>query len=223
MKDLTDFCMDWERERRLGFPEIIFGQGKSREQLKEGVGAFLAKNREVLVTRLEREERLFLKEHFTQLKEDIRARACFYVQEGRKPSLGPAYILTAGSSDAFVAHEARLVLEFLKVQVECFMDVGVAGIDRILKLRDRLSQARVVVVVAGFEGALASVVGGIYGGPVVAVPTSVGYGVCEGGKAALHAMLASCANGITVVNIDSGYSAALAAYRILNFSVRRKI
>ena len=124
-------------------------------------------------------------------------------------------IICAGSSDLYAVNEALYTLNLLEQAAVCINDVGVAGLHRLLNRLEDIKKFQVLIVVAGFEGALPSVVGGLLKQPIIAVPTSIGYGVAEGGKSALHAMLSSCANGITVTNIDNGYGAAMAAYRIL--------
>jgi len=125
-------------------------------------------------------------------------------------------ILSGGTSDEFVVNEAYYTLSFLGINAEKFIDVGVAGIHRLMDMDQEISKAKILIVCAGFEGALPTVVGGLFPQPIIGVPISVGYGVAEGGHTALNAMLSSCANGLTVTNINNGYGAAIAAYRILN-------
>ncbi len=204
--------LDTDRRRRLGVAEVVFAPGKSDVQLLRLVERLLEHHGEVLVTRLEAERAPALLERFPALEYDPLGRILRSVP--RAPRCPPVAVVSAGTSDQGVAAEAALVLEALGHPVDCICDVGVAGIHRLLAVRERLLAARALVVVAGMEGALPSVVAGLVPRPVIAVPTSVGYGAAFGGVAALLGMLNTCAGGVGVVNIDNGFGAALFAHRI---------
>lgn len=211
--DLGFARIDTDRERRTGLAEVIFAPGKTDEQLDQLVARCLELHGKVLVTRLEDERASQLIARHPGLRYHETAR----VLEAR-PEAAPANprvaVVSAGTSDLPVAEEAAVVLEHLGHPVDRVADVGVAGIHRLFSQLERLRAARAVVVVAGMEGALPSVVAGLLDRPVVAVPTSVGYGASFGGVAALLGMLNSCAGGIGVVNIDNGFGAATLVHRI---------
>ena len=211
--DLGFARLDTDRERRTGLAEVIFAPGKTDEQLEVLVGRCLELYGKVLVTRLEPERALPLLGSFSELRFYDTAR----VLEARPeadPIHPPVAVVSAGTSDQPVAEEAAVVLEHLGHPVDRVVDVGVAGIHRLFSQLDRLRAAHAIVVAAGMEGALPSVVAGLVDRPVVAVPTSVGYGASFGGVAALLGMLNSCAAGIGVVNIDNGFGAATLVHRI---------
>lgn len=210
-----DVTLDFDRESRLGFPEVVYGQHKSAAQLRRIVELHLELQKNLLVTRLQADKVPALLEAAPNALYHDEARTLSVVFSLPETLSGKVGIVCAGTSDIPVVGEIEETLAFLGVQVESYKDVGVAGIQRLFGVLPQLRACDVVICVAGFEGALASVLGGLLPQPLIAVPTSVGYGVAEGGRAALNAMLASCANGITVVNIDNGYGAALAAVRIL--------
>ena len=207
--------LDHYRALRQGFPEVIFGAGKTVEQI-EAIAARLAHRGEgFLATRLEPAAAARLRARFPSAEANEVARTVFL--EGERPAppgRGTVLIVTAGTSDLPVAEEAAVTLRANGDCVDRLTDVGVAGIHRVLAQRDRLLGAAVIIVVAGMDGALASVVGGLVRTPVIAVPTSVGYGAAFGGIAPLLTMLNSCAAGVAVVNIDNGFGAAMAASRI---------
>ncbi|MDP9349109.1 MAG: nickel pincer cofactor biosynthesis protein LarB [Gemmatimonadota bacterium] len=208
--------IDHHRLLRQGFPEVIFGQGKTPEQVVEIARRIAAKGEGVLVTRLAPEAAACLVEEIPAVELNPLGRTAFLAPEqprGRS-GRGTVLVVTAGTSDLPVAEEAAVTAQAFGNPVERLTDVGVAGLHRILAARDVLLDAAVVIVVAGMEGALPSVVGGLVSAPVIAVPTSVGYGAALGGMAALLGMLNSCASGVTVVNIDNGFGAACAASRI---------
>jgi NCAIR mutase (PurE)-related protein len=211
--DLGFARLDTDRERRTGAAEVIYAPGKTADQLEGLVGRCLERFGKVLVTRLEPHRAPPLLARFPELRFHEVAR----VLEAR-PAGDPIHpavaVVAAGTSDLPVAEEASVVLEHLGHEVDRVTDVGVAGIHRLLGQLDRLRVARAVVVVAGMEGALPSVVAGLVDRPVVAVPTSVGYGASFGGVAALLGMLNTCAAGIGVVNIDNGFGAATLVHRI---------
>lgn len=207
-----DFArIDHHRALRCGFPEVVFGQGKTGEQVRQIVERLAAHNERVLVTRVSPE-----------LYEAVRAALpdAVYHEQARAITLDRApdgervpgvLVATGGTTDIPVAEEAALTAELMGSAVVRLYDVGVAGLHRLLSQSEALQRARVVVAVAGMEGALASVIGGLVSVPVIAVPTSVGYGASFGGLAALLAMLNSCAAGVAVVNIDNGFGAGYLA------------
>jgi len=217
-EDTGDYArVDVHRSLRLGLPEVIYGEGKSPEQIVGISRTLLGRGQRVLVTRVHVDAATAMKEALPAAVWHRVARCVSVEPEPdvqRGAGSGHVLITTAGTSDIPVAEEARVCAEQFGNKVEALHDVGVSGIHRILGERDRLREARVVIVVAGMEGALASVVGGLVPRPIIAVPTSVGYGASFGGIAALLAMLNSCAAGVTVVNIDNGFGAAYAATRI---------
>lgn len=207
--------LDHHRSLRQGHPEVVFGPGKTPDQLLEICRRFHDRGDGFLVTRLEPEARDLLGETFPAGQANDSART-FHLPGPRQPMdpLGMVLVVTGGTGDVPVAEEAAVTAAAFGNAVDRLYDVGVAGIHRVLGEAGRLREATVVIVVAGMEGALPSVVGGLVGAPVIAVPTSVGYGAAFGGIAALLGMLNSCAAGVTVVNIDNGFGAAVAATRI---------
>jgi NCAIR mutase (PurE)-related protein len=211
-QDLGCAQVDHHRELRQGMPEVIFGEGKTAEQIVMIISAMSATGSNVLVTRLDNEKSLHIRPVFPAALYHSEAR-CLTLEQRTVEAGGKGTILivSAGTSDIPVASEAALTARFLGNRVEQIHDVGVAGIHRLLARHEQLSAAAVIIVVAGMEGALPSVVGGLVDKPVIAVPTSVGYGASFGGIAALLGMLNSCAAGVTVVNIDNGFGAACAA------------
>ena len=212
---LSFATIDHHRALRQGFPEVIFGGGKTAEQV-EAIATHLATRGDgFLATRLDASAADRLRDRFPGVElNDVARTAYLSGPQPPAPGKGTVLIVTAGTSDLPVAEEAAVTLRAAGDCVERLTDVGVAGIHRLLAQRERLFAARVVIVVAGMDGALASVVGGLVRTPVIAVPTSVGYGAAFGGLAPLLTMLNSCAAGVTVVNIDNGFGAAMAASRI---------
>ncbi|MCC5850324.1 MAG: nickel pincer cofactor biosynthesis protein LarB [Verrucomicrobia bacterium] len=208
----ADLRLDFDRAKRLGFPEIVYGESKSVDQLQRSVARFQARQQGVLISRCAPEKAAALPDSGLY---DAVARTWMLQPEPPPPLPGRVAVVSAGTSDAPVVREALNTLRFLGVNALDIQDVGVAAIYRLLERLADLAECDVIICVAGFEGALASVVAGQCPQPVIAVPTSVGYGVAQNGAAALHAMLASCANGLMVMNIDNGVGAALAARRIL--------
>ncbi len=208
--------LDQHRALRQGFPEVVFGQGKTADQVV-AIAERLASHADgFLVTRAETDVRLALAKRFPKAEPNDLARTVLLRAESPRPRGTRAVaIVTAGTSDLPVAEEAAVTLDATGHPVHRVTDVGVAGIHRILARRETLHDAAVVIVVAGMDGALPSVVGGLVRCPVIAVPTSVGYGAAFGGLAPLLTMLNSCAAGVTVCNIDNGFGAAVAAARIL--------
>ncbi len=202
--------VDHHRTLRKHFPEVIYCEGKTVDQIVEISRRILSKNRELMATRARREIFEALREADGDAVYHEAARIVL-VQRKKRRKTGSVLVLSAGTSDIPVAEEARVTAEVLGSRVEAIYDVGVAGIHRLLAHAEALRKARVIVVVAGMEGALASVVGGIVSCPVIAVPVSSGYGASFGGIAALLTMLNSCAVGVVVVNIDNGFGAGYTA------------
>jgi NCAIR mutase (PurE)-related protein len=211
-QDLGYAVVDHHRELRQGMPEVIFGEGKTVEQIARIMAVMTGKGANVLVTRLAEDRGRELIYSFPAATYHADAR-CLTLELHRVEQRGRGLILvvSAGTSDIPVAAEALVTARFLGNDVEHLYDVGVAGIHRLLARREMLCSASVIIVVAGMEGALPSVVGGLVAKPVIAVPTSIGYGASFGGIAALLGMLNSCAAGVTVVNIDNGFGAAYQA------------
>lgn len=204
--------VDHHRELRQGMPEVIFGEGKSVPQIVRIMSAMIDKGSNILVTRLSADKAKEIIHIFPAVNYNDEAR-CLTLQHHQPEQRGRGTILvvSAGTSDIPVAAEALLTARFLGNETNHLYDVGVAGIHRLLARREQLDAASVIIVVAGMEGALPSVVGGLVDKPVIAVPTSIGYGASFGGIAALLGMLNTCAAGVTVVNIDNGFGAACAA------------
>ncbi len=211
-EDLGTVRLDHHRALRRGFPEVIYAPGKTLKELKEIVSSFLEKEVPLVVTRVEEGVARSLLKDFPQLNYHERARVVGWSKE--EVRVGLVAVVSAGTADLPVAEEARVCAEYLGSRTKSFYDVGVAGIHRLFSITEELKEANVVIVVAGMEGALPSVVAGLLRVPVVAVPTSVGYGTSLGGISALLTMLNSCALGVTVVNIDNGVGAAYFASMI---------
>lgn len=208
-------AVDHHRELRHGYPEVIFAQGKTVEHTVEIAERIAARSGGFLATRAEPDVRAALASRFPAAGVNDLARTVHLASPTPPPAgRGTILVVTAGTSDLPVAEEAAVTACALGNRVERLTDVGVAGIHRVLSKGNELTRASVVIVVAGMEGALPSVVGGLVATPVIAVPTSIGYGASFGGIAALLGMLNSCAAGVTVVNIDNGFGAAYAASRI---------
>jgi NCAIR mutase (PurE)-related protein len=211
-EDLGFAKVDHHRVLRQGFPEVIMGQGKSPKEIAAIVRAFRRQKANVLVTRLSPEKMALVKKLVSGLEYYAAAHAATWIRKPIKiTGKGSVLVVCAGTSDIPVAEEAALTAAMMGNRVEKLFDVGVAGIHRLLGKKEQLYAASVVIVIAGMEGALPSVVAGLIDKPVIAVPTSVGYGASFNGLAALLAMLNSCASGITVVNIDNGFGAGFAA------------
>jgi NCAIR mutase (PurE)-related protein len=211
-KDLGFASVDHHRALRVGIPEVVFGLGKTFEQIDGIVKELAQGGHNVLVTRLTPDIGERLQRSLPDLRYDAVSRTGVLARSAiENRGRGPIAIVTGGTSDIPVAEEAAVTAQAFGNEVLRLFDVGVAGVHRLLSRRAILDAASVVIVAAGMEGALASVVGGLVRKPVIAVPTSVGYGASFGGLAALLAMLNSCASGVTVVNIDNGFGAAYAA------------
>ncbi|MBS2013038.1 MAG: nickel pincer cofactor biosynthesis protein LarB [Deltaproteobacteria bacterium] len=220
--DLGFAMVDHHRAIRQGVPEVILGQGKSSAQIIAIAKELARTGQNVLVTRIEEEKAAALLQELPDARHNPAARTCT-LEKSPIARLADAKValVSAGTSDLPVAEECAETMRMLGIEFDRVFDVGVAGIHRLLHRRAMLEDAGVVIVIAGMEGALASVVGGLVDVPVIAVPTSVGYGAAFNGLAATLGMLTSCASGITVCNIDNGFGAAFAAGRILR-SLRKK-
>ncbi|MGE0393051.1 MAG: nickel pincer cofactor biosynthesis protein LarB [Vicinamibacterales bacterium] len=203
--------IDHHRELRQGFPEVILGLGKTPGQIAEIASRIVARGRPLLVTRATPEAAAAVLDAVPDATYHVAARVITLAQGDVPAGRGTILVASAGTSDIPVAEEAALTASLMGNDVERLYDVGVAGLHRLLSAREQLGRARVIIVVAGMEGALPSVLAGLVSVPVIAVPTSVGYGASFGGVAALLGMLNSCANGVTVVNIDNGFGAAATA------------
>jgi NCAIR mutase (PurE)-related protein len=213
-RDLGFARADLHRELRQGAPEAVLAEGKTPQQVAAIVAAMVEGGAgSVLVTRADEAARAAVREVAADAAEDARARLV-WIARALPPVRGVVTIVSAGTSDGPVVHEARVRAELLGTEVVVHEDAGVAGLHRIMPALDDLERADCVVVVAGMDAALASVVGGLVSAPVIGVPTSVGYGIAEGGRTALHAMLTSCAASLAVVGIDDGFGAGTIAARI---------
>ncbi|CAN5325410.1 nickel pincer cofactor biosynthesis protein LarB [soil metagenome] len=214
--DLGFAQLDLDRQSRCGFPEVIFAEGKTSEWIATAVERLRAAGQDVFTTRLNDVQAAHLSTLFPAAVQDRLART-FWLPVNDEPRTlrGQVFVVTAGTGDLPVAMEALNTATVMGAKAELIADVGVAGLHRILKQRERLATADVVIVVAGMDGALPSVVGGLIDAPVIAVPTSIGYGASFGGVAALLTMLNSCSAGVAVVNIDAGFKAGYVAARMV--------
>lgn len=210
-EDLGFARVDHHRTLRQGFPEVIFAPGKKPQQVVAIVKSLLKQKSNILVTRSDIGTYNRVRRVAAKAQYHPNAKAITIVNDAKMYGFGKIYVVCAGTSDIPVAEEAVLTARLMGNTVETAFDVGVAGIHRLLNIREALTQASVVVVVAGMEGALASVVGGLLSVPVIAVPTSIGYGSAFGGLASLLAMLNSCASNVVCVNIDNGFGAGYVA------------
>jgi NCAIR mutase (PurE)-related protein len=210
-EDLGFARVDHHRALRQGFPEVILGTGKTPAQIAAIATRIVGRGQSLLVTRTTPEAYAAVREQVPEAAFHLEARAITLQQKDIEPGKGPILIAAAGTSDLGVAEEAAVTAELMGNPVDRLYDVGVAGLHRLLSAQNRLTAARVIIVVAGMEGALPSVVAGLVRVPVIAVPTSIGYGASFNGVAALLGMLNSCAGGVTVVNIDNGFGAATTA------------
>jgi hypothetical protein len=211
-EDLGFSRIDHHRSLRKGFPEVIWGEGKTSTQIISIMKQLKVKGQNILITRLDEKKAGVIKRVFPKSRYYPRSKVLTYLTHSVKfEGKGTILVITAGTTDIPVAEEAAITAQIMGNRVETLFDVGVAGIHRLLYERQRLEAARVLIVVAGMEGALPSVVGGLVDRPVIAVPTSVGYGTSFGGITALLAMLNSCASGVAVVNIDNGFGAGYMA------------
>jgi NCAIR mutase (PurE)-related protein len=213
--------IDHHRPLRHGLPEVIYAAGKTAEQTAEIFARLAASGVDVLATRVDSESAAAVMERVPEARHNATARTVSLRQSTAASAQGHIAIVCAGTSDLPVAEEAAVTAEIFGVTVTRLFDVGVAGVHRLLAVRDQLAHAQAVIVCAGMEGALPSVVGGLVGVPVIAVPTSVGYGASFGGAAALLGMLNSCSPNVTVVNIDNGFGAAYTATLIARAAHRQ--
>ena len=211
-EDLGFACIDHHRGLRRGLSEVIFGEGKEAGDILAIMGSMIKRDERILITRISRDKADIILERYPEAVYHRRARILIMdpmpVEASGK---GTIVVMSAGTSDIPVAEEAAITARFMGNEVDTIYDVGVSGIHRVLAHRNDLGKASVIIVVAGMEGALPSVVGGLVDKPVIAVPTSIGYGASFGGITALLGMLNSCASGVTVVNIDNGFGAGYAA------------
>lgn len=220
-EDLNFAKLDTERSKRTGFPETVFCQGKKDEFLIDIFKKLYEANGEVMGTRATEHQAALIKDILPNAKYDEVSKI-ITVQKNEKTLVGNIAVCTAGTADISVAEEAAQTAEFFGSRAVRIYDVGVSGIHRLLSKLDTLNEANCVIAIAGMEGALASVIGGLVKVPVIAVPTSVGYGASLGGLSALLTMINSCANGISVVNIDNGYGAGYIATQINRLAVNGK-
>ena len=211
-----DIRFDFQRRERLGLIEAIWGQDKSIDQLKRLSKSVLSKNEVVFITRINSEKALALLDLYDDALFNEEAKCLIIGENQHKLNTNKKVaIISGGSSDLPVTLEAKIALEIYGVNCQTFIDVGVAGLHRLIGQLEEIKKYDVLIVCAGMEGALATVVGGLLAQPIIAVPVSVGYGVSKNGETALNSMLASCSPGIAVMNIDNGYGAAMAALRII--------
>jgi NCAIR mutase (PurE)-related protein len=214
-EDLGFAKLDHHRTLRTGMPEVIFAPGKTSEQISKIFDRMVKAGCDVLVTRAAKSVYKKIRRRHKMARYNETARIISLSNLRKNKNAGMIAVVSGGTADMPVAEEAAAVAEFFEGSVERIYDVGVSGIHRLLAHKDKIGSAKVIIVVAGMEGALASVVGGLTHAPVIAVPTSVGYGASFNGLAALLAMLNSCAPGVTVVNIDNGFGAAMAAVKMM--------
>ena len=214
---ILDIRFDFDRQNRLGLIEAIWGEHKSVEQLKKVTNEVLKKDEFVFITRINEIKAKCLQDIYSNAI-FIRDANCLVIGENKNKveTEKTVAIVSGGSSDLKVSLEVKTSLEIYGISCETFIDVGVAGVHRLLSQLDKINKHDVIVVCAGMEGALATVIGGLLPQPIIGVPVSVGYGVSKDGMVALNSMLASCSPGIVVMNIDNGYGAAMAALRIIN-------
>lgn len=213
--------LDVQRERRTGIPEVVFGRGKTIEQLNEILAYYHGRKLPLLVTKVSDDHAARLKVDFPSI-DHVAAANILRLGSATRATEGEVAVVSAGSSDFAIAEEAAATLEFFGVGARRLYDCGVAGLHRLFAAANAISSADVIIAVAGMEGALPSVMAGIFSRPIIAVPTSVGYGASFDGLAALLTMMNACAPGITVVNIDNGFGAAIAARAMLQVSERRR-
>ena len=211
-----DIKFDFQRRERLGLIEAIWGQDKSIDQLERLSESVLSKNEVVFITRINSEKANYLLDLYNYARFYEEANCLIIGENLNKVNTNKKVaIISGGSSDLPVILEAQLALEIYGVNCQSFIDVGVAGLHRLINQLEEIKKYDVLIVCAGMEGALATVVGGLLAQPIIAVPVSVGYGVSKNGETALYSMLSSCSPGISVMNIDNGYGAAMAALRII--------
>ena len=211
-----DIRFDFQRRERIGLIEAVWGEDKSVDQLKRVSEDVLGKEEVVFITRINKEKAIYLLDIFKDARFYEEANCLIIGNNINKISTNKKVgIIAGGSSDLAVTLEAKLALEIYGVHCQSFIDVGVAGLHRLFSQIEEINKYDVLIVCAGMEGALPTVVGGLLSQPIIAVPVSVGYGVSKNGNTALNSMLSSCSPGIAVMNIDNGYGAAMAALRII--------
>jgi len=216
MSDVRDVNLDFERQQRTGLAEAVFCEGKSTEQLRTICDTIIAEEKSMLFTRLSQDQYNALgQSHAGVLDYDAVSRTAFHRHGGSANRL-PLAVVTGGSSDVPIAMEAARTLEFYGYDALEVHDVGVAGLWRITERLEELRQCKIIICVAGMDAALPTVLGGLVSSVLIAVPTSVGYGMVNGGETALRSLLVSCTPGLTVTNVDNGFGAACAAIRVLN-------
>ena len=212
----TDIKFDFGRRERIGLVEAIWGEDKSVDQLKRIVEEVLGKKEVVFITRINSDKADSILEIYQEAKYIKEAKCLIIGENSNKVATNKRVaIISGGSSDLAVTLEAKLSLEIYGVSCQSFIDVGVAGLHRLISQLEEINKYDVLIVCAGMEGALATVVGGLLSQPIIAVPVSIGYGVSKNGETALNSMLSSCSPGVAVMNIDNGYGAAMAALRII--------
>ena len=213
---ILDIRFDFDRQNRLGFVEAIWGEHKSVEQLKKVTEEVLKKEELVFITRINESKAKYLLDNYSNAKY-VKDANCLVIGENRNKveSEKTVAIVAGGSSDLKVSLEVKTALEIYGINCETFIDVGVAGVHRLLSQLDKINKHDLIIVCAGMEGALPTVLGGLLPQPIIGVPVSVGYGISKDGMVALNTMLASCSPGLLVMNIDNGYGAAMAALRII--------
>ena len=214
-KDIGNVKIDFHRRIRRGFPEVVFGEGKRLEDLKRIIKEYKKKKEELIITRLKKYVYEVLKRNFDELEYDEVAEILFLNRKRRKLKDSGILIITAGTSDIKVAEEARITCELFGYKVDTIYDIGVAGIHRVFGNLKKIRRAKILIVVAGMDGILPTIISGLTSSPVIAVPTSVGYGSNFKGLSSLLTMLNSCSPGIAVVNIDNGFGAGYFASIIL--------
>ncbi len=215
-EDLGESKVDISRSKIKGFPEIIYGEYKTAEQIKNILEVLADHDGKALATRVSYEKWTYIKKYFPQFQYHESAQMITFEDKPSNKLPGKVLIISAGTSDFPVSEEAKVTAKWMGCKVETIYDVGVAGISRLLSYLNKIREANIIIVVAGMEGALPSVVSGLVNTPLIAVPTSVGYGANQGGMTTMHAMLTSCSSGLSVVNIDNGFGAAYQAALFLN-------
>jgi len=215
LADLGFAQLDLNRSSRLGYPEVIFGEGKTKEQLVDIISVLIERDTSLLVTRVEPAKAEFVLGLVPEVIFHEKAEVLSWKKtEEKQQQMDPISIITAGTSDQKVAEEAAVTIEHFDFPVRRFYDIGVAGLHRLIGKISEIRKSSVIIVIAGMDGVLPSLVGGLVDRPIIAVPTQVGYGASFKGLAPLLTMLNSCSPGVTVVNIDNGFGAAYAAIRI---------
>ncbi|CAM4290871.1 nickel pincer cofactor biosynthesis protein LarB [Weissella hellenica] len=209
--DIGSAKVDVDRAQRKGFSEVVYGSGKTAEQIEKIVNVLLDKNGNALVTRVNEEKYAYLQARIADLRYDEESQVLSVGKPNPKLELGLVYVVCAGTSDLPIAKEAVQVAEWMGVNVKYLWDVGVAGLNRLLYYTEELREADVIIAVAGMEGSMPTVLAGLVDAPVIAVPTSIGYGANLQGITTMLSMLTSCSSGITVTNIDNGFGAAYQA------------